>query len=85
MVATADSLQGFRDAVSTVDEIVLRDHAGRGDFSRWVRDVFANHGLSRQLAKVERRYRAADAPHLRAAIDRVIVTGIRACPSEACA
>jgi hypothetical protein len=32
---------------------VLAHHAARGDFSRWVRDVFADLELARQLGKAE--------------------------------
>ena len=36
-----------------------RDHAERGDFSRWVRDVFADAELARQLGKARRAGAAA--------------------------
>jgi hydroxymethylpyrimidine pyrophosphatase-like HAD family hydrolase len=76
LVATAESLRGFRDVLGTVDDAVLRDHAGRGDFSRWLRDVFANAPVSRQLAKIERRARATEMQELRPAIDRLITVAI---------
>jgi len=43
---TADSLQSFRRLVATAPDDVLAHHAERGDFSRWVRDVFADAELA---------------------------------------
>jgi hypothetical protein len=70
--ATADSLQSFRRVVVTAPGDVLAHHAGRGDFSRWVRDVFADVELARQLGKAEARWRRGELPDLRRAIDALI-------------
>jgi hydroxymethylpyrimidine pyrophosphatase-like HAD family hydrolase len=70
--ATADSLQSFRRVVVTAPGDVLAHHAGRGDFSRWVRDVFADVELARQLGKAEARWRRGELPGLRRAIDALI-------------
>jgi hypothetical protein len=51
---------------------VLGHHAGRGDFSRWVLDVFSDRELSRQLGKTESRWRRGEITDLRRAIDRLI-------------
>ena len=51
IVATADSVNAFRRAVATVEERVLAYHAGRGDFSRWVGDVFADELWNRSSEK----------------------------------
>ena len=74
VIATADSLQSFRHVVGTAPDEVLSHHAGRGDFSRWVRDVFADAELARQLRKSEARWTRGELPDLRRAIGGLIVT-----------
>jgi len=74
VIAAADSLQSFRHVVATVPDEVLSHHAGRGDFSRWIRDVFADAELARQLRKVEARWLRGELPDLRRAIGGPIVT-----------
>jgi hydroxymethylpyrimidine pyrophosphatase-like HAD family hydrolase len=69
---TADSLQSFRRVVATAPADVLAHHAEHGDFSRWVRDVFADSELARQLQKAEARWRRGELPDLRRAIDTLI-------------
>jgi hydroxymethylpyrimidine pyrophosphatase-like HAD family hydrolase len=68
VVATAQSLREFRHVVDAVDDAVLAHHAGRGDFSRWVREVFSDRELARQLRKSEARWRRGELPDLRRAI-----------------
>jgi hypothetical protein len=77
LAATAGSLGGFLHAVSRVDEEVLRFHATRGDFSRWLLGVFADRELGRQLAKIERRWGRAEIHDLRHAIERLIAAAMR--------
>ena len=72
MVAEAESLQAFRRAVLAADDAVLGYHAGRGDFSRWVLDVFSDRELARQLRKAEARWRREEVTALRSVIDRLI-------------
>jgi len=72
VVAEARSLHDFRRRVAVVDEGVLGHHAGRGDFSRWILDVFSDRELSRQLGKTESRWRRGEITDLRRAIDRLI-------------
>ncbi len=74
--ATAGSLGGFQHAVSRVGEEVLRFHATRGDFSRWLLDVFADRELGRQLAKIERRWVRDEIRDLRHAIERLIAVAM---------
>jgi hypothetical protein len=69
---TADSLQSFRRVVATAPDDVLAHHAGRGDFSRWVRDVFADAELARQLGKIEARWQRGELADLRRAIGALI-------------
>jgi hypothetical protein len=72
VVAEAESLHGFRRVVLATDDAVLGYHAGRGDFSRWVLDVFSDRELSRQLRKMETRWRRGEITDLRSVIDRLI-------------
>jgi hypothetical protein len=70
--ASADSLHSFRRVVATAPDDVLAHHAEHGDFSRWVRDVFADAELARQLRKVEARWRRRELADLRRTIDALI-------------
>jgi hydroxymethylpyrimidine pyrophosphatase-like HAD family hydrolase len=72
VLGSANSLQAFRRVVATAPEELLGYHAERGDFSRWVRDVFADTELARQLGKAEARWRRGELPDLREAIDALI-------------
>lgn len=69
---TADSLQSFRRVVATAPDEVLAHHAGRGDFSRWVRDMFADAELARQMRKIEARWHRGELADLRRAIGALI-------------
>ncbi len=71
-IARANNLRAFRRIVAEVADAVLAQHAGQGDFSRWVLDVFSDQELSRQLRKMETRWRRGEIPDLRAAINRLI-------------
>jgi phosphoglycolate phosphatase-like HAD superfamily hydrolase len=77
LVATAASLGEFLHTVGHIDEDVLRFHATRGDFSRWLLDVLADRDLGRQLAKIERRWGRDEIDDLRHAIERLIATAIK--------
>lgn len=66
--AQADSLGAFCRELRVVSREVLGDHAQRGDFSRWVLDVFGDRDLARQIAKVESRWRRCEVDDLDAAI-----------------
>lgn len=70
--ASADSLHSFRRVVTTAPDELLAHHAERGDFSRWVRDVFADVELARQFRKVEARWRRRELGDLRRTIDTLI-------------
>ncbi|HXJ81977.1 MAG TPA: hypothetical protein VMS64_25235 [Candidatus Methylomirabilis sp.] len=72
VVAEAQSLHDFRRVVASVEDGVLRHHAERGDFSRWVLDVFADRELATQLRKAEARWRRGELPDLPRAVDRLI-------------
>ncbi|MBI3107648.1 MAG: hypothetical protein HYY95_19135 [Candidatus Rokubacteria bacterium] len=72
LVATADSLNVSRRTVATAADAVLAHHAGRHDFSRWIRDVFSDPELAAQLRKAERRWSRGEIPDLRRGIDELI-------------
>jgi hypothetical protein len=36
---------------------VIAGHARRGDFSRWIADVFRDHVLASEVRKLEQRFR----------------------------
>jgi hypothetical protein len=55
-VGSAESLTDFLQALERIDPAVLDRHARRGDFSRWVRDVFSDRELARWLRKAEHRW-----------------------------
>jgi hypothetical protein len=59
-VGSAESLADFRQALERIDPIILDRHARRGDFSRWVDDVFSDRELGRQLRKAEHRWRQGE-------------------------
>lgn len=72
-VASADSLTSFRDRLASIEDDVLAHHAARGDFSRWVHDVFSDRELAAQLRKSERRWSRGEISDLRRAITELIV------------
>jgi hydroxymethylpyrimidine pyrophosphatase-like HAD family hydrolase len=72
VVASAASLTEFRDALVAVDDAVLAEHAARGDFSRWLRDVFSDRELAGQVRKTEARFGRGEIRGLREAIERLI-------------
>jgi hydroxymethylpyrimidine pyrophosphatase-like HAD family hydrolase len=58
--------------VEHTTSVALQGYLKRGDFSRWIRDVFGDHALASELRAHEDRYRRGDdldiAPELVAAI-----------------
>jgi hypothetical protein len=74
--ATADTLQSFQHRLKDVDVEVLVFHASRGDFSRWLADVFLDRQLSAQVRVIEHRLRRGDDLALRAALVRVMSVAI---------
>ena len=51
---SAKSLGEFLERIKTVDNRVLEFHVGRGDFEAWMRDVFTDLDLVRQLEEVRK-------------------------------
>ena len=55
------AVRTLRQFVSELERIPgesLSDYIVRGDFSRWIRDVFGDHALADDLRGLEERYRA---------------------------
>ena len=72
VTGSANSLHAFRRAVLPgAGADVLMHHAGAGDFSRWVRDVFGDAELARQLRKIETRWSRGELKDFRRAMDAV--------------
>lgn len=58
----ARSLKEFLERLPGIPHAVLAAHAYRGDFSRWIADVFHDHALASEIRKMEQRFRLG---HLR--------------------
>jgi hypothetical protein len=56
MTVRAHTLREFVSVVEDLDETEAREYLRRGDFSRWIGDVFGDHALARDLQGYERRY-----------------------------
>jgi hypothetical protein len=74
VLASANSLQSFRAVVRSVPDDVLTHHSRRGDFARWVRDVFRDTELGRQIGKAELRFKRGELADLREMIDTLITS-----------
>jgi hydroxymethylpyrimidine pyrophosphatase-like HAD family hydrolase len=74
VVGEARSLDDFRRMLRIVAEEVLAHHTRRGDFSRWVLDVFSDRELARQLRKTEARWRRGEIPGVREIMDQIIAS-----------
>jgi len=53
----ARSLKQFVSLLTSIPAISVGGHARRGDFSRWIADVFHDHRLASGVRKIEQRYR----------------------------
>ncbi len=78
---TARSLKEFVTLLGRVPTASLDGHARRGDFSRWLLDVFGDQPLAAELRKVERRYRRGELTRLTDALiapirERYELTGV---------
>jgi hydroxymethylpyrimidine pyrophosphatase-like HAD family hydrolase len=68
----ADSLRAFCGIVRRVAEAVLADHAGRGDFSRWVLDVFSDEVLGHDIRKLEIRSTRGEVHDFRRRLEELV-------------
>lgn len=53
----ARSLKEFISVLSDVPPAVIEGHARRGDFSRWIANVFRDHAFAAEVRKLEQRFR----------------------------
>jgi len=68
----ACSLRQFVCAVTSLPLEVLDGHAKRGDFSRWILEVFRDHPLSSRIRKVEEQDRLGHIRDLRYALATLV-------------
>jgi hypothetical protein len=68
----ARTLKNFLALLNTVPTEVITGHANRGDFSRWIADVFHDHALASEIRKVEQRFRLKHIHDLNDAIAKLI-------------
>ena len=68
----ARSLQQFVFLLPTITATSLGGHARRGDFSRWIADVFRDHRLASDLRKIEQRYRLGHLDDVHQVVARLI-------------
>jgi hypothetical protein len=58
----ACTLRQFVNAIEPATSAALRGYLQRGDFSRWIAEVFGDHALAADLRGHEERYRRGDDP-----------------------
>jgi hypothetical protein len=68
----ARTLKEFLALLEQVSPGVLAGHAQRGDYSRWVGDVFHDHALASEIRKVEQRFRLGHIHDLTESIAKLI-------------
>lgn len=68
----ARSLQEFLNQLGDCSPDVLDGHLQRGDFSRWIAEVFADHPLAAQVRTIEHLYRLRQVLNTRDAITHAI-------------
>jgi len=71
--ASARSLKEFAALLRSCPASAAGDHARRGDFSRWVGDVFQDHSLASDIRKVEQRHRLSQLDDVRQPIVSLVL------------
>jgi hydroxymethylpyrimidine pyrophosphatase-like HAD family hydrolase len=68
----ARTLKEFVSQLASAPSAVINGHAHRGDFSRWIADVFRDHFLASDIRKVEQRHRLGHIHDLSDSLVRLI-------------
>jgi len=68
----ARTLKDFLALLEIAPPDVQAGHANRGDFSRWIADVFHDHALASEIRKVEQRFRLGHIRDLAKSIAKLI-------------
>ena len=66
------TLKEFVSSLTNSAPSVVEGHIHRGDFSRWIADVFDDHFLSSEIRKLEQRYRHGHVQDLCDSLARLI-------------
>lgn len=80
---SARSLKEFVFLLRTIPATSLGEHARRGDFSRWIADVFHDHRLASDIRKIELRFRVGDLDDIRESMAALIQERYRFSPDIA--
>ncbi len=68
----ARTLKDFLALLEIAPPAVQAGHANRGDFSRWIADVFHDHALASEIRKVEQRFRLGHIHDLAKSIAKLV-------------
>jgi hypothetical protein len=68
----ARTLREFVQVVERTPDEFLDGHVRRGDFSRWVADVFGDYQLALELEGIENEYRAGERNDVAARLGRAV-------------
>jgi hydroxymethylpyrimidine pyrophosphatase-like HAD family hydrolase len=79
----ARTLKDFLATLGILPPGVLTGHAQRGDFSRWIADVFHDHALASEIRKAEQRFRLGHIHDLTEAISKLVQERYEFSPARA--
>jgi hypothetical protein len=68
----ARTLREFVDVLEHATVAALDGHLRRGDFSRWIREVFGDYPLAKDVHELETDYRDGRGPDLPAALTQAV-------------
>ena len=68
----ARTLKEFVSSLTNSASSVVEGHVERGDFSRWIAEVFDDHFLPSEIRKLEQRYRRGHVQDVRHSLARLI-------------
>ncbi len=68
----ARTLKSFLRLLEIISPDVQAGHACRGDFSRWIAEVFHDHALASEIRKVEQRFRLGHINNLAKSIVKLV-------------